>query len=94
MYNIYHTPSFLKDFKRCVKKHWDIALLEESISVLTISDEKCIPAKYNDHILKGKYRGQRELHIGGRNSDWLLVYKIEGNTLYLARTGTHDEIFK
>jgi mRNA interferase YafQ len=37
--------------------------------------------------LKGNLRGFRELHI---QDDWLLVYRVEGEHVTLARTGTHD----
>ncbi len=26
--------------------------------------------------------------------DWLLIYKTIGNTLFLARTGTHADLFE
>lgn len=42
-----------------------------------------------------------ELHIGNRNSDWLLIYHIEGNTVFfddtivvLENTGTHSDCFE
>jgi mRNA interferase YafQ len=46
---------------------------------------------YRDHALTGNLQGYRELHI---DSDWLLVYRIENNTLtlILVATGSHDEL--
>jgi len=46
--------------------------------------------KYRDHALKGNYIGRRECHI---SSDWLLIYRVDGNELYLDRTGTHADLF-
>ncbi|WP_338151769.1 type II toxin-antitoxin system YafQ family toxin [Enterococcus cecorum] len=47
---------------------------------------------YKDHSLKGNWQGYRELHI---EDDWLLIYKIEKEsiTLVLTRTGKHDDLF-
>lgn len=47
---------------------------------------------YRDHALTGNYIGFRECHI---LPDWLLIYKIEANTLTLAltRTGSHSDLF-
>ena len=50
--------------------------------------------KYNDHILNDTkyYKQCRECHI---EPDWLLVYKINNNTiiLYLITTGSHADLF-
>ena len=38
----------------------------------------------------GEWQHHRDSHI---EPDWILIYKIEGNTLYLDRTGTHSDLF-
>ena len=52
-----------------------------------------LPVKNNDHSLTGNFEGCRECHIA---LDWLLIYKISQNSiyLYLTRTGTHSDLFK
>lgn len=45
----------------------------------------------DDHPLKGEWQGFRECHIQG---DWLLIYRLEGDTLALVRTGTHSDLFE
>ncbi len=50
-----------------------------------------LPARLKDHPLTGGWRGWRDLHI---EPDWLLLYKIDGNDLILARTGTHADLFR
>jgi mRNA interferase YafQ len=30
----------------------------------------------------------------GVEPDWLLIYKLDGNELKLARTGTHSDLFR
>jgi mRNA interferase YafQ len=50
-----------------------------------------LPARYLDHDLTGNWSGHRECHI---RPNLLLVYqKIGDKELYLARLGSHSEIF-
>ena len=49
-----------------------------------------LPPRYRDHALGGEWKHHRDCHI---EPDWLLLYKIEGETLYLVRTGTHSDLF-
>ena len=53
-------------------------------------EEKPLPSSYRDHPLRGDWRGFRDLHI---EPDWLLLYRVEGNELQLARTGAHSDLF-
>lgn len=46
---------------------------------------------YRDHQLVGNYMGRRECHI---ESDWLLIYKLEDDTIIFERTGTHSDLFQ
>jgi mRNA interferase YafQ len=41
--------------------------------------------------LRGDWVGFRDLHI---EPDWLLLYRIAGNEVQLARTGTHSDLFR
>jgi len=50
-----------------------------------------LPERYRDHFLSGEWNHYRECHI---EPDWLLIYKIEGDELYLVRTGTHSDVFR
>jgi len=61
----------------------------EAILLLLLTGAN-LPEQLNDHPLRGNYSEFRELHI---RPDWLLVYKIEDETLVLARTGSHAELF-
>lgn len=90
MLTIKYQSAFKKDYKRIVKRGYDIRLLEEVISILANQDP--LPEKFRDHSLLGKYAGCRECHI---TPDWLLIYEIDGNELilYLTRTGSHSDLF-
>ena len=85
----YHTK-FRRDFKRIVKRGYDIRLLEKVVGILVSGQP--LPPQYRDHDLKGDYPGCRECHI---TPDWLLVYAADDRelVLYLMRTGTHSDLF-
>ena len=85
----YHT-SFRKDYKRIVKRGYDVKLLEDIINKLANGEQ--LTEKNRDHNLSGEYSGCRECHI---TPDWLLIYEIDNGELilYLTRTGTHSDLF-
>ena len=90
MYTIKPTSKFQKDLKRIQKRGYKIELLTEVIKKLASGE--VLDKKYLDHPLKGDYTGTRECHI---TPDWLLIYEISEDTLflYLTRTGTHSDLF-
>ncbi|MCH5273479.1 MAG: type II toxin-antitoxin system YafQ family toxin [Lachnospiraceae bacterium] len=90
MLTIKYETGFKKDYKRIVKRGYDISLLEEVINHL--ANRIPLPKKYKDHGLFGNYVGFRECHI---TPDWLLIYRIDDNELilYLTRTGSHSDLF-
>ena len=90
MLKVRFSAKFKKDFKVIVKRGYDTSLFEEVVMMLR--KEEQLPEKYADHALKGEYMGHRECHI---TPDWLLIYKVEEDTitLSLTRTGTHSDLF-
>ena len=89
MRGISRSNRFKKDVELCQKQGKDMTKLKTIIDIL-ISGE-AIPKHYNDHPLKGKYSGFRDLHI---EPDWVMVYYIENNIVYLSTTGSHAKILK
>ncbi|MCI1241216.1 MAG: type II toxin-antitoxin system YafQ family toxin [Bifidobacterium subtile] len=87
MREIVVSQSFLRDVKHLKQKHYDMSLLAAAQRTLRANDRMLLSSKYKDHQLKGNLREFRELHIQG---DWLLVYRVDGARIILARTGTHD----
>jgi mRNA interferase YafQ len=79
---------FKRDVRRTEKRGKDMDKLKAVL--LLLIEQKPLPASYNDHPLKGDWRGFRDLHI---EPDWLLLYRVDGNELQLARTGTHTDLF-
>ena len=90
MYAVKPTGRFARDLRRAEKRGYSIELLTELVKKL--ASGTALEKRYRDHPLKGKYSGCRECHI---SPDWLLVYEIdeEARVLYLARTGTHSDLF-
>ncbi len=90
MYRIRPTTKFQKDVKRLKKRGYDLSSLTNVIQIL--ADGKNLPPQNRDHALSGNYAGFRECHIA---PDWLLIYEISEDTLflYLTRTGSHSDLF-
>lgn len=86
-----YSSRFKKGLRLAAKRGLDISLLEQVVEKLKAGIP--LEAKYRDHPLSGNYKGYRECHV---QSDWLLIYLIEGDilTLTLVDTGTHADLFK
>jgi len=90
MYEVKPTTKFQKDLKLVEKRGYNIDLLLEVIKKLAAGET--LEKRHKDHPLKGEYKDCRECHI---TPDWILIYEIENDTLflYLMRTGTHSDLF-
>ena len=90
MLTIKYESTFKKDFKRVIKRGYQISLMETVIDML--ANEIPLPPKYKDHPLAGNYADCRECHI---TPDWLLIYRKNDRELILTltRTGTHSDLF-
>lgn len=90
MLTIKYQTAFKKDYKKILKRGYNIKLLEKVVELL--AEEKPLPPEYKDHALNGNYIGFRECHI---SPDWLLIYQISNKelVLLLTRTGTHSDLF-
>jgi mRNA interferase YafQ len=82
------STKFRRDVRRLEKRGKDMGRLKAVLVILI--DGTPLPAAYGDHPLKGDWKGFRDLHV---ESDWLLIYRVVGNELQLARTGTHADLF-
>lgn len=85
------TKAFYKDWERLSRTgRYNMAQLKEAM-LLLIANEKPLGAEWLDHALKGDWTDHRECHIGG---DFLLIYRLSGNSIMFVRTGTHADLFK
>ena len=74
--------------KRVQKRGKDMAKLR-TLLVLLI-EQTLLPEAYQDHPLRGNWKGYRDTHI---EPDWLLLYRVVADELRLARTGSHADLF-
>ena len=83
------TTRFEKDYRKAIKSGRDMVRLKRTMT--WIASEKPLPPELRDHKLIGNYQGRRECHLAG---DWLLIYKLEKDTVIFERTGSHSELLK
>jgi len=89
MYCLEYSSQFKKDFKKIAKMPiTDVIEVCGIISELQKSNS--LAAKYVDHNLSGNWLGFRDCHI---KPDLVLIYKVDSNTLKLARIGSHSDLF-
>lgn len=82
------TNQFKKDYRRCVKRGYNMDLLSAVVDTLRIPAP--LPAANREHTLGGNWVDHQECHI---QPDWLLIYHVVGDELMLYRTGTHADLF-
>ena len=85
------TKAFLKDWERLSHSgRYDLPRLKEAM-LLLIANDGPLGAEWLDHALKGHWADHRECHIGG---DFLLIYRLDRQTVIFVRAGTHAELFE
>jgi len=87
--NLQYTTQFKKDYKRIKKQNKDLTKLRTIIDLL-ISGQS-LGSQYRDHQLAGNWKGHRDCHI---EPDWILIYRLTPDDLFLERTGSHSDLFK
>jgi mRNA interferase YafQ len=86
---IFQTSQFKKDFKRIKKRGNDLNKLKEVVSA--IANSEALQERHRDHALSGNWSGSRDCHI---EPDWILIYRVDGEFLFLERTGSHSDLFR
>jgi mRNA interferase YafQ len=84
-----YTNRFEKDLKKMIKRGYDTENIKAVIRKLIA--EIPLERKHRDHLLIGNFKDRRECHI---EPDWLLIYRLEENSIIFERTGTHSELFR
>jgi mRNA interferase YafQ len=59
--------------------------------IALLANGRLLPESCAAHPLKGSWKPHWDAHI---EPDWLLIYLVEEGCLYLARTGTHADLFE
>ena len=82
------TKPFERDVKRLHKRGKDMERLRPVIESLRLGQP--LAQRHHDHALAGEWQGFRDCHI---EPDWVLIYAIDEEALYLTRTGSHADLF-
>ena len=89
MLRLEYSTQFKRDFKKITKLPIpDIVEIGHVLKQLQLG--QVLPEKYVDHPLSGNWQDYRDCHI---KPDLVLIYKIDQDSLKLARIGTHNEVF-
>lgn len=84
-----YSSQFKKDYKKIKSQGKDTSELELLIEKL-LHHEK-LDIKYKDHKLAGRWKNFHDCHI---EPDWVLIYRLTNEALFLERTGSHSDLFK
>ena len=79
---------FKRDVKRMERRGKEMSKLRKVIELLIEGNP--LPPELKDHPLSGDWKHFRDCHI---EPDWVLLYKVDGDDLYLVQTGTHADLF-
>ncbi len=71
------------------KRGKNLEKLQEVVKLL--SEGTPLPPNYRDHPLIGQWQSSRDCHI---ETNWILIYTADKDSLRLERTGTHSDLFK
>ena len=87
------TPVYTRQFERDLKLALRRGKNLEKFKIIARTLLAGLPLDpiHRDHRLVGNYAGRRDCHI---ESDWLLIYKIDGDHLIFERMGTHADLYK
>ena len=86
---IFQTSQFKKDFKMIKKRGKDLNKLKEVVTAIAKSE--ALQVRQRDHALSGNWSASRDCHI---EPDWILIYRVDGEFLFLERTGSHSDLFR
>jgi mRNA interferase YafQ len=89
MYTPVYTRQFQKDAKRAIRRGTELEKFK--LLARTLLAGNPLDAIHRDHKLSGNLVGRRDCHI---ESDWVLIYRIDGDRLVFERMGSHSDLFK
>ena len=88
MFQPIYTKQFKRDMKRGQRQNRNIEQFK--LIACELLAGRMLDPIFRDHKLTGNYKERRECHV---ESDWLLIYKQEGDRLVFERIGSHSELF-
>jgi mRNA interferase YafQ len=88
MLELYIEGQCRKDIKRSGKRGKNLSKLWDVVDRLRKLQP--LEVKHRVHRLSGNWSPYWECHL---EPDWLLIYHMSDQCLYLVRTGTHSDLF-
>ena len=88
MKQIIYATACERDLRKMAKSGKDLSKFLAVVN--SLAQGVPLARKHKPHPLKGSLKPKWDCHI---ELDWLLLYEIRDNALYLFRTGTHSELF-
>ena len=89
MKEIYQTSQFKKDYKRARKRGKDLDKLKHVVGLIIRGEP--LEDRHRDHGFGGQWFGSRDCQI---EPDWVLIYRVDGDALYLEHTDIHSDLFR
>lgn len=89
MRDVVYLHALKKDQVRMTRRGKDVQKFNDA--VVSLAEKGVLPSRYDAHKLHGEYLGYWECHL---ESDWLLLYSLTPETVFIARTGTHADLFE
>jgi len=89
MLTLEYSTQFKKDFKKITKMPIP-DILEVGNIISQLQRGETLPPRNVVHPLTGNWHDFRDCHI---KPDLVLIYRINSDTLQLARIGSHSELF-
>lgn len=88
MRDIIPSRRFERDLKRMLRRGKEQSKLVALVARLQAGEP--LDPRHRPHALLGAWQPYRECHI---EPDWLLIYEVTDDAVYLLRTGTHADLF-
>jgi mRNA interferase YafQ len=82
------SKAFERDLKRLRKRGVDLEPLWVVVEIMRLGHR--LDVRHRDHALTGDWKGFRDCHI---QPDWVMIYSVDDEAVYLTRTGTHSDLF-
>ncbi len=82
------TGQFKRDIRKQIRRGKDSSKLRRAVDILMAGEP--LPERYQDHPLRGDWKGRRDCHL---EPDWVLIYRLCDTELRLERTGSHCDLF-
>ncbi len=83
------TSAFKRDLRRAKRRGKDLSKLWSIVEQLLAGEP--ISPRNRPHRLSGEMSHLWECHV---EPDWLLTWEQDNEELFLARTGTHSDLFE